>query len=264
MKLRKNPLGEYVGKIGNTVGGKWKSVYWVRTLVYPTQRGTLELYYLLKQGLISPEKFSFKQMNIRRLSLSPLGWVAENNLASLIYPVWERLARRKHLSKSGVNLFVKANARTLFTSMPHIDQEFDPTTNSPDIKKILMSDGILEPINTIVGGHYDTANGKVSVQWNSTCFTNGQPDDYAYIVVLKRPILEGYGPDGNWKPALFMYGEAKLPEPPATPRERQNGDMDITIPIGLQATDLVAFLFFKDKKNELGFSPSKAWQLEAA
>ena len=266
MKLRKNPLGEYVGKIGNTVGGKWKSVYWVRTLVFPTQRGTVEKYRLLKQGIIAPETFSFKQMNIRRLSLGPLGWIAENNLESLIHPVWEKAVRRTHMGISGMNLFIRKSANILYKSIPHMDQEYDPVDNAPDLKTIQMSTGILEPTSEVNGATYNTLTGILHVDWKTETFTNGKSDDYAYIVALKKPILEGEDDllNSTWKPQLFMYGEAKLPTPPALPRERGHASMEITIPTGLTATDLVAFAFFRDKEGIIGFSPSKAKDVTAA
>jgi len=246
MQLRKNPLGDYVGKIGNTVGGKWRSIYWVRTLVFPTQRGTLPLWRMLKAGALPPERFSYKQMNLRRLSLQILGFIAKENMQTFTSVIWNPLAKNKRDPMSGANLFVKKNAARLFHSMPHTDQEFDPDTNSPDLTTITMSDGTLE--NTpILTATYDAASGELAITWNKTCYTNGNQDDYVYIAALKKPLLNSYEyPDGEWEPAIHLYGPEWVGgEPPAVPKERKDESASITLPTGLDADDLTAFLFFR-------------------
>ena len=139
-----SPFGDILGKWGDVIGGKWRGVYWMRKRVYPTQRGTLEMYHLLKEGLISPERFSFKQMNIRRLVLQVLGWIGKGNMSGMITPVWTKLRRKRHLRMTGLNLFVRRNVATLWASLPNPEQEYDASTNKPDMTKILVSDGDLE------------------------------------------------------------------------------------------------------------------------
>jgi hypothetical protein len=262
MQLRKNPLGEYVGKIGNTVGGKYKGIYWVRALVYPTQRGTLDLYKLLKQGMITPDRFSYKQFNIRRTTLGPLGWVAEKNMEELIYPIWEPLCKKRFHRMSGGNLFVKKNANVFFNSMPNKHLEFNPTTNAPDLMSLKMSDGDLEPTSGVIGATYATGTGIVHADWNFTTFKNGQGTDKAYMVVLMKPIINPpYTESGEWTPGLYMYGTGATA---IAGKTRANGAAEITIPTGLTATDLCLYVFFKDAAGEIGFSRSVARNVLAA
>jgi hypothetical protein len=249
MKLRRNPLGDYVGKIGNTVGGKWKGIYWVRTLVFPTQRGTIEMWRLLHQGLILPDRFSYKQMNLRRLSLQTLGYLGSQNMSSFITPIWEKIAKGKKLKMHGIDLFVKKNAERLYNSMPHPDKEFEETTNSPDLTTIQVTEGTLES-TPILTATYNEVTGILTVAWDKTCYTNGKDTDYAYAMVLKKPILESYEyPDGNWEPALFMFPPTVLanafPVPPGLPRQRVNQSGLFQLPAGLDPADLTVFLFFR-------------------
>ena len=246
-----SPWGFIRGKLNDAVGGYWKGIEWVRVRVFPTQRGTLKLYRLLKEGLITPERFSFKQMNIRRLVLQVLGWIGRTNLSTMIYPVWVKLCRKRKLKLTGINLFVRRNAPTLWASIPHRDQEYDATTNAPDMKQMLVSDGDLEPTPEAVGCSYNPSTGKFHMEWNMSCTKNGKPDDYAYILVYREPII-----DPLWQPNGWLYGKAELVEPPAVPKIRANGTMEIDLPTGLTVTDLIGYVFFRDHDGVIGFSPS--------
>ena len=269
MQLRKNPLGDYVGKIGNTVGGKWKGIYWVRTLIYPTQKGTVSKYKLYKMGAIPAEQFSFPQMNIRRLVLSPMGFMALNALDRIIHPVWEKGVRRYGKRFSGVNYFIQKSANEVFNSMPHKDQEYNPSTNAPDYKKMLVSYGPLDKLQGVNYVKYDTATGKVTVQWQTGTLTNGKFSDYVFCVVMKKPLLNGEDDllTSDWSPAAFLYGTALLPEPPEIPKNRGfSGDWEITgmVPAGLLATDLIGYVFCRDAEGKIGYSPSIGIQVTTA
>lgn len=250
-KYHASPFGDIMGKWGDVIGGKWKGIYWIKKRVYPTQRGTLELYRLLKEGLISPERFSFKQMNIRRLVLQVLGWIGKDNMSGMITPVWTKLCRKRHLKMTGINLFTKRNALTLWKSLPDQDQEYDVSTNAPDMTKMLVSDGDLEAAPSVVGCNYNPLTGVFHMDWDFSFTKNGKGDDYAYMLVYREPII-----DSEWRPNGWLYGKTALPTPPALPRERANGSMEITISAGLTATELVGYVFFKDKAGIIGFSPS--------
>lgn len=259
-KYHASPWGDILGGLGDFVGGKWKGIYWTRKKVWPTQRGTLELYRLLKEGLISPERFSFKQMNIRRLIFSVLGWVGRTNLSGLIYPVWENLCAKRGLQLTGINLFTRRNAAHLFNSMPEKNQEYDASTNTPDMREMLVSDGDLEPAPSVVACTYNSTTGKFLVQWDMACTKNGKSTDYAYVMAYCEPII-----DDQWKPNGWMYGKAELPTPPALPKSRgDSGGMEIDLPTGLTATELVGYVFFRDKLGIIGFSPSVGKRAESA
>lgn len=250
-KVVNNPLGNYLGKLGDTVGAKWKGVYWIRRMAYPQQRGSLEMYYLLKAGLIPPGRFSFRQMNQRRLVFQVIGCIGSKNLLTLTIPVWERLCKEKKLNMTGTNLLIKKNVKTLWASMPQQDKEYDAITNTPDFVKMVVSDGILEPTQKVIACAYNSTTGILRIEWDSSCIENGKPDDYAYIMAYKKPVV-----DSEWKPNGVLYGRATLPEPPVSPRTRVDGSMEIALPKGLTATDIIGYVFFRDNADIIGFSTS--------
>lgn len=251
-----SPWGAMLGKLQDAVGGKWKGINWTRTHFLPTQRGTLQLYQQWKDG--EPVVFSLKQFNFRRLSNSPLGYISRINLETFINVIWDKFVNQHQYKMTGSNAFMKANAANLFASMPHIDQEFDPTTNSPDLKVIKVSDGDLEPTSNIIAATYNTGTGVLGLTWNTTCYTNGQASDQAWIIALRKPILDSWGRWGNWMPALFMYGPTQ-----SSLSNRVNSGGSITLPTGLTAADLTAYLYFRDAAGLIGFSQSKSKQVTA-
>lgn len=255
-KYHGSPWGYILGKLFDTVGGSWKGVFWNRVRIFPTQRGTLDLYRQLKDGLIDPSRFSYPQMNIRRAVTQVLGYIARSNLANWIYPIWETLVTKRGWTMTGSNAFVKRNANTLLNSMTNKGAEFDAAANTPDLEEMLVSDGDLEA-TTAHTATYDPITGVLQMTWVPTTFTNGQPGDIAYAMVAKKPLMESVGRDGSWYPALFMYGPyAPLPPTPAV--LRSNGTMAWTLPTGLTAADLTAYIFFHDDATDIGYSKSEA------
>lgn len=251
-KYTGSPWGHIRGKLDDCVGGVWKGIEWVRVLVFPTQRGTLAKYRMYKDGLIPPSQFSFPQMNIRRASLQVLGYVARTNLENYINIVWKDFVDRHSLLMTASNAFVKKSAANLYHSMPQFDQEYTVPANEPDLKVIKMSDGDLEG-TPILTAYYTTGTGALAVTWAKDCFTNGLGTDLAWIVVLKKPILESVGRDGTWAPKLYMYGPTR-----GFPLVAIRDDETLTavLPTGLTAADLTVFLFFRDSLGQIGYSLS--------
>lgn len=255
-----SPWGFIRGKIGDTVGGAWKGIDWARVRVLPTQRGTLDKYRQLKDGVIQPEVFSYPQMNIRRVILQVLGHIGRVNLSNLMYPVWEALVTKRGWTMTGINAFVKRSAATFFSTLTDKELEYDNDTNLPDPTTILMSDGDLEPAAGLLDATYDDATGAVVVTWDATTFTNGAESDYAFVVVLKlnpdSGLLESIGRDGTWYPGTFLYGTAVPTPPPGVQALRVDATMTLEIPIGLDPNNLYAYLFFRDAAAGIGHSPS--------
>lgn len=253
-KYHGSPWGIITGALFDTVGGKWKGIYWNRVRIFPTQRGTLDLYRQLKDGLIVPERFSYPQMNIRRAITQVLGYIARVNISDWIYPIWEALVTKRGWTMTGANALVRRNAATLLSSMPHKDQEFDPNTNAPDLTEMLVSDGDLEEAS-IATATYNAGTGDVTVTWDPTTYTNGDANDLVRVMVAKKPLLESVGRDGTWYPKLFMYGPYTSP-PPAPAATRGDGTITWTLPGGLTHADLTAYLFFRDIAETIGYSKS--------
>jgi hypothetical protein len=166
-------------------------------------------------------------------------------------PVWERLCTKNKLKMTGLDLFTKKNVPTLWASMPHQNKEYDAITNTPDMVKMIVSDGILEPTQKVLVCNYNPTTGVLHIEWDTKCIENGKPDDCAYVMAYKNPVV-----DSEWAPNGVLYGRATLPEPPATPRTRGDGSMEIALPKGLVATDIIGYVFFRDNADVIGFSPS--------
>jgi hypothetical protein len=256
-----SPWGTMKGKLNGSVGGGWKGINWCRVLTFPTQRGTLFLYQEMKAGHIPPERFSFPQFNLRRLATGPLGYVARMNLSTFIYLIWEPFVQKHQFLMTGSNMFIKRNSANMLNSMPDKTAEFDPATNSPDLLVLQMSDGDMESTEEFTSAVYNTANGNLTVAWNTGKYTNGADSDLAYLVILKKPIVESYGVSGTWEPALYLYGPF---QPAGTLRSDGVGaTIPALLPIGLTAADLTAFVFFKDAAGIIGFSKSQSVQVTA-
>lgn len=259
-KYMGSPWGFIRGKIGDTVGGAWKGVDWCRVRILPTQRGTLDLYRQLKDGLIQPERFSYPQMNIRRCVTQILGYIARRHYSSWCQPVWAELVAKRGWTMNALDAFVKRNASRLLNSMPDKAAEFDASTNAPDLSEMLMADGDLEPatLDGAPASTYDPGTGAVTINFNGDVFENGDGTDVCQVVIAKKPLLESVGRDGTWYPALFLYPHLPAPLPPAIANVRSDEQVNITIPPGLTASDLTAYLFFRDYEGIIGYSPSIA------
>jgi len=254
-KYHGSPWGYIRGALFDTVGGVWKGINWNRVRIFPTQRGTLELYRQLKDGLITPERFSYEQMNIRRCVTQILGYIGRRHLEEWMTPVWQELVHKRGWTMTAINAFVKRNAARLLNSMTDKGAEFDAAANTPDLTEMLVSDGDLEGPAGITSATYVPATGVMTILWDAAHYTNGSDDDIAYAMVARKPLMESVGRDGTWYPALFMYGPlTALPPSPADTRVA--GTMDIQLPVGLVATDLTAYLFFRDAAGVIGNSPS--------
>jgi hypothetical protein len=162
---------------------------------------------------------------------------------------------------SGCNAFVKLNANRLLNSMDKT-LEYEPDTNCPDLSVIYVSDGDLESTVSLAAT-YDTATGDLVSTWDTSCYTNGAETDYAWLIVFKKPILDfGTAGDGSWLPTLSMYGPYQA-EPPSPAADRNDGTETWTLPTGLDADNLTAYIFFKDAAGITGFSRSKSCQVTA-
>jgi hypothetical protein len=254
-KMVNKVLGDPLGKLGYIVGGKWKDgVYWLRGWVKPMQRGSVQDYKDYKAGKIS--SMSYKQMNIRRAVLQVLGHIGRMNLTNWMDPVWGDYNLRHGVTNlTAMNQFIRNNASRLYYSLPNRDQEYNSTTNAPDLTKMLVSKGDLEstPIMTAV---YTSGTGALEITFSSTCYTNGLPTDLSYAMVAKKPILESTGVTGTWAPKLFCYPPSR-----GDSKTRTDGKITLTLPTGLTAADLTAYLFFKDAAGIIGFSDSTALQV---
>lgn len=251
-----SPWGNIRGKIDDAVGGIWKGIDWVRVRVLPTQLGTITKYRLWKEDPTNP--FSFKQFNIRRLVTQVLGYVARSNsnIVDWIRPIWDALVEKRGYTMTGTNAFVKRNAAILFASMTDENAEYEPTSNTPDLLEMLVSDGDLEPVASITTCAYDPLTGSVDVVFNSETFTNGQPTDSVCCIIMKKPLLQMEDePDmtlWNWRPQLFAY--IFIPADP--PAERSDGSFTVALPKDLDPTQLTLYMFLHD--DAIGYSPSKS------
>lgn len=236
-----SPFGTIIGKVNGQVGCRWRGQNVIKKYTVPADKGTLLKYQQYKDGIIPPSSFSFPQFNLRRLVINPLMHISRD-APTFISDVWKLEANSRKLMMSGQNLIMQANISQLYASFdPTI--EFDPVTNTPDLTKLVMSQGILEGA-TGFGATYDTGTGIVTFEWDPAHYQSGKDDDFVSFVILAKPILESIGRAGNWKPALKIYYFKNGDPPPAVAPVRADGTGQVTIDTGLDPNDLFGFIFF--------------------
>lgn len=246
-----SPWGFIRGKIGDIVGGYWRGTEWARINSDPAQRGTAKLYKQFKAGKLSPDKFSFEQLNYRTIVFQSLNYIATNNRPNLISPIWESARKKLNLPLTGVNLFIKQNSPIFWNSFPSQNTEFHPISNSPDISKILLSNGILESVEFTAETDaftYDPLTGNCIFKWDTAVFKNGSPDDYVYTFLFIKPII-----DSSFNPKGTLYGRADI----VPFSRRKDGTVTTTIPLkNLSPSDVFGYIFARDENNSIGFSVS--------
>jgi hypothetical protein len=233
-------FGTIVGKVNGNVGRRWRGINIITKYTVPSDKGTLLKYQQMKDGIITPDKFSFPQFNLRRLIVNPIMHMGRHNTEFIDF-VWNTEVKARHLQMGGLNLMAKENITQLYGSIDK-NLEFDPVTNSPDITKMIMSTGILEGTSSL-SATYNPTTGIAALTWDTDHYTNGADTDYAGFIIVKKPLLESYGRAGNWQPALAMYFQKYNP-PPGLPYTRASGTGEIAIDTGLDPDDLTAFIFF--------------------
>jgi hypothetical protein len=251
MALFMSPLGQIRGKSAGSVFSIWRGKNIMKRYSKPTDRGTLLKYQQYKDGIIPPEQFSFPQFNLRRLVINPLMHIGRYN-PDFIEDIWKPEVEARHLRMSGLNLFIQQNATQLYASIDKT-KEYDPLSNTPDLRKMEISQGILEGTKSFSVTY---SAGTLWWTWNTEHWGNGKDTDDVYGIIIAKPLLESYGRSGNWEPALKMFGPEKI-------GTRITGHATWNIEPDLIADDLTAFIFFfaivTDGKNI--WSPSSSKQV---
>lgn len=223
MKYMASPWGTIRGKLGRTVGVVRKGRPYIRALVKPKNPKTN------------------KQTHIRKAVWGVLGYVARTNLSSFIWPIWEKICKKRRLAMTGTNLFTKVNVGRLQNSIPELDKASGPN-NLPDYTRMCVSMGNLEPCCRIDSAFYDKETGKITIKWHEKTYGNGTPDDNVYVGVYQKPEKK--------RP----FGEFSILE---TDAKREDGSITVDFSGSLDPllhTGLCVYLFFYNKK--IGYSPS--------
>lgn len=218
-----SPWGRISGKLGRTVGVVRKGRQYIRIWVKPKDPKTN------------------KQIHMREPIMGVLGYIARTNLSSFIWPIWEKICKKRRLAMTGTNLFVKINVRRLQNSIPEQDKASGPD-NLPDYTKMCVSMGNLEPCFRINSAFYDKKTGKITIKWHEKAYGNGAPDDEVYVGVYQKPEKK--------RP----YGEFSILE---VDGKREDGSITVDFSGSkdpLLHTGLYVYLFFYNKK--IGYSPS--------
>ena len=238
-------LGDPIGKLGGIVGGKWKGAfYWLRGWVKPSQKGTVKDNQAYLVG--TQRTMSYKQMNIRNI-VRALGYVGRMNLTTWMDLIWQDYCNRHTLALSGYNLFMKNNIAALFASMSSKTIIWNETSNKLNLLLMKVSKGDLEGATEITTAIYTTGTGALVLTFPSAVFGNGLATDLVYGMVAKKAILD----TTTWEPKLFVF-----PPTRGNTKTRTDATITLTLPAGLSATDLTAYLFFRDAAGTIGFSES--------
>jgi len=177
-------------------------------------------------------------------------------LKVLINPVWEGIVKTKKTpTLSGLNMFMKYN---------HLQQMIPDKNklcalgNSPDLTKLVVSYGIVEPtfnLKTVLENNLPTEQaGEIRVEWDPKSYSSGLPDDEAFFVALQW-YLRPKGDDKwreSWK-AISVCGNLRAPG-----AKREDGSLRILWEPEYtdEKNPIYGYLFFKDKKGN--YSKSNA------
>lgn len=247
MKYIASPFGDVLGKLGDTIGGKWKGIRWIRKRVLPAQRGTITLYREFKDGHIPADQFSFLQFNLRHVVFNMLVYLARANKQGFM-AIWKEYCLQHDLKLTGVNKFLKDNATSLYEGMPDKGREYDIATNELDlVHNFTPSVGDLYP-TAVASAQYASGTGALTVTWGTALMGNQADTDMPYLLVLQKPILESIGRDGTWKAAIVSYA--------FTGSARSAGTLTVTLPTGIVVTNLVVSLYFRSADVTVGYSRS--------
>lgn len=237
-KYTGSPFGTIRGKVSGSVGQVWKGIKYLREHTYPRQGGTITKFDAIERGCVRGIGFKVRQFNYQRCVLGVLGYMASQNLPNLIRPVWQELCDKLKYKITGTGLFIKKNARALWETFPNRDAEFS-YTNFPDMTHLQVSDGLLEPTQSIAASLAFCAMpagvNYVTINWNTNTFRNGKSDDIAWLAVYKHPSVEEFI---RRVPRGILYTRN-------TGRPRSAGTGSIRIPCH-SAGELTAFVFFSD------------------
>lgn len=256
-KYLASPWGEIRGKLGKSVGGKWKGIKVIRAWVIPKNPKTV------------------RQTNDRMAVLGTLGHIAKENLKTLIWPIWEQICKKKRLQLTGSNLFVKVNARTLRNSIPDKNKPVGEN-NFPDYTKILISTGKLEPTSSISANLCSNQRKSASInqrpsvsinqrksasiKWNPDTYQNGTPDDEVYIALYQKPSSKKpFGKLTLITGATSQSCRVKDGSRRLQPANPKRSDAEVIINHRLSTINCFIYLFFYNK--DIGYSPSKGVKL---
>lgn len=243
-KLLNKVLGDPIGKLGYTVGGKWKDgIYWLRSWTKPSQKGTIQdnLDYLSGKN----RTMSYKQMNIRNV-VRALGYVGRMNLLAWIDLIWTDYCTRHNITnRTGMNLFMQNNISALYNSLSNKSAIWNETSNKMSLLQLKVSKGDLEGTTEITTAVYTTGTGATVITFPTAIFGNGLATDLVYAMVAKKAILNVL----TWDPVLFVFPPSR-----GNSKTRTDGTVTLTLPAGLTATELTAYVFFKDAAGTIGFS----------
>lgn len=244
-KYTGSPFGTLRGKLGPSVGGTWKGIKYVREYLKPSRQGTIRKYDLDGTGCTRGINFSFRQFNYSRGIFGLLTHLSRQVHNDLISRVWQTLANKLKLKQTGMNLFVKKNARVLWKGIT--GNQILSENYLPDFTQMLISDGILEPTRIVSKAEKNIPLAGqphfVEIDWDTNIFRNGSPNDDAFVAVYHEPTSREIG-------MFETTGELIVKGSGVT---RSAGTAQLPIP-SWDYRKLTAFVFFAD--NCANYSPS--------
>lgn len=149
-KITKGILGGVAGKVGNVVGGRWKTTDYIRSYVIPANPRTA--------GQIS-----------QRAKMTNIVAFAKLILGSIINAYWDPFLK----AVSGYNQFIKKN----------IDSAAAPITYSG----MKMSEGKLLA-TAIATATYNTGTGEYILTWDSSAISNQKSTDPLVVLIYSEEV----------------------------------------------------------------------------
>lgn len=247
-----SPWGTISGKCGQAVGvvGS-KGKRFVKSYVkakYPKSSDEAISKVLKKK--YKEGEVSIRTINQTRVVYSHLCLVVKL-IPKVLKPIWYPLSKKKPITWH--NLFMKYNLSRFNHSIP-LRQVLCSTENSPQIHKLLLSTGVLEPTSQITNVSYNKNTGLVRVKWDKNVYSNGSLDDTAFLTVIYYRI-----PEDMWIKRHPVEKTIKIWNEELTyVGRRGDGEGKIKISKNIDSKYLTVFLYFGDGKS---FSVSTSFSL---
>lgn len=196
--------GEIHGKLGDAVGGKSRGgIKTIRMNVVGKHMGTEEAVLEADKDESKRADINIKQFNQTHIAMAPITTIAYKFCKNLIFKVWEPATKGKPLT--GANLFTKVNVARLCDSIPDKTKFYSPT-NAPDLSKIILTDGRLEPA-FIKSAVLSDKTSEITVTWEPRNFSTGSPDDEVFLSAIywKIPDSDKWYPDFDPCRTMIMW-----------------------------------------------------------
>lgn len=219
-----SPWGTIIGKLGPVVGYVVRGRKRLRMHRRPQVKGSIEYIKKAIKGEVPISSVIVSQANEIR-SFCTLSRIARLSANSIIRPVWDPIAQKKHFF-GGFYLFQHENFHAVYDFIPN-PKNFISYKNLPPLTNMWLTDGITYP-SPILKAHFLTTGrcepyqnpdirhltslssdntDSITVEWDT--YGNPSDDVHLFAIYWKLPeTSKWYGTLRPWE-GIKVWGDAK-------------------------------------------------------